>query len=331
VQGNTPVSVGFNGQISILSANGSCETITGHYAPIAASAVDRNKGVFYTGDTDGIICQWDLATVTPVKRLEPAEGNADLMYVVHTGAISGVAVVAANGRLLTVGWDDKLNTAVDSVVQPNPASLGAQPSAIAAGSQIACIVTVAGLMVIPASGKIGPMISIPYEAQAVAVTADDSTVYVGGKDCKIYVYTVSDDSLTLKHTIENGHLKPIHCLALSNDGTKLASADERDVCLWDLRADYAPLVARGKWCFHVQRVTSLAWSADDSILASGGADDSIFLWSLQHKMTRVHYPYAHRGGVVSLHFLNAMKLLSTGVDSVVNLWDVSADVKAKFG
>jgi hypothetical protein len=70
---------------------------------------------------------WPLA----LHRLEPVKGNADLMnVVVHTGAISGVAVIAANDdRLLTVGWDDKLNTSEGSVVQPNPTSLGAQPSA----------------------------------------------------------------------------------------------------------------------------------------------------------------------------------------------------------
>jgi WD40 repeat protein len=59
--------------------------------------------------------------------------------------------------------------------------------------------------------------------------------------------------------------------------------------MWDIQAGYVPLVAREKWCFHVQRLTSLSWSADDRILASG-ADDSMFLWSLQHKMTRVPYP-----------------------------------------
>jgi hypothetical protein len=42
-------------------------------------------------------------------------------------------------------------------------------------------------MVIPASGKVGLVIPIPYEAQAMAVAADDSTVYVPGEDCKLYV------------------------------------------------------------------------------------------------------------------------------------------------
>lgn len=349
---STPVSVGYNGQLSILRPGGTCETVTGHSAPVAACAVDWQAGVFYTGDTDGILCQWDLPTVSPVRRLEPSDNNnADLMYTVHAGAVAGVAVTA-NGALLSVGWDDKLYVTEGTTAKKGTvsSSLGAQPSTVAAGTNVACIVTVAGLILV-VGGTPLPIVSIPYEAQAVAVAADDATVYVGGKDCKIYIYAVrgggGGDSLTLSHTIDNGHLKPIHCLALSNDGTKLASADERDVCVWDLRSNhdgkYDALVGRGKWCFHGQRVTALAWSPCDTVLASGGADDAIYLWSLARKMTRVHYPYAHRGGLVSLHFLRqtatnknndknrGFMLLSTGVDSVVNLWDVNADVKAKFG
>jgi hypothetical protein len=58
------------------------------------------------------------------------------------------------------------------------------------------------------------------------------------------------------------------------------------------------------------------------------------------KMKRIHYPFAHRGGVVKVVFVKGTgggnsggnyKFISTGVDSVVNLWDVQADVKSKFG
>jgi len=336
LQGKIPVSVGLNGQISVFRGSGvdnDIQVVTGHYAPIDAVAVDYKNGVFYTGDTDGILCQWDLATATPEQRILPAEGNGDLMYVVHTGAVSGLAVVGGpQGTLLSVGWDDKMRVTKDGKEQLNAAnSLGAQPSAIASGTNVACIATVNGLIVVSGGGTtVGSLISIPYEASAVAVSRNDETVYVGGKDCKIYVYTVSGTDLTLKHCIENGHNKPIHALQLSHGGQKLASADEKDICVWNLW-DYSPVVARGKWCFHVQRITSLSWSPDDLILASGGADDSVYLWHIEKKMRRVHYPFAHRGGLVSVDFMkDSLKLLTVGVDSVVNLWDVAADLKAKF-
>jgi len=327
LQGTVPVSVGLNGQISVFQED-TIKVVTGHYAPIDATAIDWKNGVFYTGDTDGILCQWDLATVTPKQRIVPAEGNGGLMYIVHSGAVSGLAV--CKGSLLSTGWDDKMRvSSLEAKEQMNSASLGAQPKAIASGTNVACIVTVNGLIVV-SGGTLGDLISIPYEANAVAVAENDQTVYIGGSDGKIYIYTVSGTNLDQTGCIENGHLKPIHALKLSNGGKKLASADVKDICVWNL-LDNTPIVARGKWCFHVQRVTSLSWSPDDMVIASGGADDSIYLWHTEKKMRRVHYPFAHRGGIVSVDFMkDSLKLLTVGVDSVVNLWDVEADLKSKF-
>lgn len=345
VKGSIPVSVGFNGQISILPMPGGSnekdpvKVITGHNCPASDLTVDHKRNVFYTGDTDGILCKSDLKTCEATKRLEHPEGNSDLMYKVHGGAVSGVAVVPDSGAMLSVGWDDKLYVTNEAgIVQSNPIALGAQPSAIAAGTKVAVISTVQGLLVaIPGSSgtTIGDMVKVQYEPQTVCMTPDDKTVFVGGDDCKIHVYTINSTSLEEKHVIENGHLKPVLALALSNDGKKLASADVKDVCVFDIStSDYKPLIGRGRWCFHTQRVTCLSWSADDDVLASGGADDNIYLWSPNNKMKRIHYPYAHRGGVVGLEFVNKDKkyqFLSIGVDSVVQLWDVSNDVKEKFG
>ena len=335
VQGDIPVSVGLNGQISILPKVGtedSIQVLTGHNAPISGLAVDSENGVFYTGDSDGILCKWSLKTCKPVGRIEPAEGNQDLMSIVHSGAISGVAATA-DGNLLSIGWDDKLFvTDKDGKVNTNAISLGAQPSAVATGTKLAVIATVQGLLMFK-DGSLSCSLSTSYEAQAVCVSKDDKTVYVGGSDCNIHIYEVDDSfSLKEKHVIENGHLKPIFSLALSNDGKKLAAGDSRDVVVWNLD-NYEALVAKGRWCFHTQKVTCLSWSPDDRILASGGADDSIFLWCAEKKMKRIHYKYAHRGGLTGIAFLNNanMEFISVGMDAVVNKFSVSKDVEEKFG
>jgi WD40 repeat protein len=339
VKGEIPVSVGLNGQMCILPVVGSSDNdavkiITGHYAAVAGVAVDQTNGVFYTGDTDGILCKWDLSTCEPICRLEPAEGNPDLMYVVHGGAISGLATTAS-GSLLSVGWDDKMFvTDKQGSVGLEPVALGAQPSAITTGTDLGVIATVEGILLVK-DGKISEMIKVPYGAQAVCVSKDDKTVFVGGDDCKVHVYDVTDEGASLSEKkVIDAHLKGVHSLALSNDGTKLASGDARDVCVWDLANDYKAIIGQGRWCFHVQRITCLSWSPDDKVIASGGADDSIYLWNVEKKMTRLHYPFAHRGGLTGLHFLpqgTGLQFVSVGVDSVVNKWDVTKDVAEKFG
>lgn len=47
---------------------------------------------------------------------------------------------------------------------------------------------------------------------------------------------------------------------------------------------------------------SLTWSLDGSVITSGGNDDNIFLWCMTHKMKKVHYRFAHQGGITGLEF-----------------------------
>ncbi len=166
---------------------------------------------------------------------------------------------------------------------------------------------------------------------------DESMLYVGGDDCNIYIYSVSPSEsanpLVESHVIKGGHLKPVHSLALSHDGTKLAAGDVRDVCVYSA-TDYSTIVSKGRWCFHTQKIGCLAWSPDDSVLASGGNDDDIFLWSVQKKMRRVHYRFSHRGGVTGLRFVedkgDDMMLVSVGNDGCLNFWNPTEDVNKKL-
>jgi WD40 repeat protein len=235
---------------------------------------------------------------------------------------------------LTAGWDDAVRIVdSDGTIVEQAIALDAQPNAMASGSELSVVATVGGLVLIKDGAAVSPMITIPYSALSVCVSADDSTIYVGGEDCNIHVYSVTGSyDLEEKHVIDSAHLKPIHALALSNDQSKLASADVRDVCVWNVSENYASIIGKSRWCFHTQRITCLSWSPDDSVLASGGADDSIYLWSLAKKTKRMHYAFSHRGGVTGLAFLReGLQLVSVGADSCVNQWNVEADVAKKFG
>lgn len=319
--GDTLLAVSANGQICLL---GDTITVwTGHTAPMAAAC--HAGDYFYTADTDGVVVVWDWPTMTPKSRLAKSD-NSDLMYVLHKGAVSDLVV--ANGKLLSVGWDDFLYTTEGATVDENPQKLVGQPVAIAVGTSVACIATVNGLQLV-VDGKVGEVVATSCEANAVQVTSNDLTVYVGGKDCKIYVYNISGESLEQTGVLE-GHRKCIHSLSLSNSEKFLASGDEKDICVWDLEAKKT-VVSPGQWCFHGQRITSLAWTPDDLYLVSGGADDSIYVWNPKRKMKRLHFPFAHRGGIVHLEVRNKYELISAGVDSVVQVWNLEADIQAKFG
>jgi len=332
--GTVPVSVSTNNQLAILPMPGDgkdMEIITGHNAPIGAVAFDYDGGVFYTGDSDGILCRWDFKNIKAMERIVPAD-NKDLAYRVHGGAINGMTILK-DSTLLSVGWDDKGCYTKGSELQDDTLSITAQPTAISTGTNLTAIATVKGVMLLENGKQVSSgLISVSYDANCICVSKDDKTVYVGGNDCKIYVYDVVGGNLQEKKVISDGHLKPLWSLALSNDGTKLAAADVRDVCVYNL-SDYNPIVGKSKWCFHLQKITSIAWSPDDKVIATGGMDDSIYLWCSEKKMRKIHYQFAHRGGVTALTFrkdVDGMVLVSAGLDSCVVQWDVTKDAKAKF-
>lgn len=305
----------------------------------------------YTADTDGVIVQWNGNTGKPNGRVSVIdEVDTDILGKVHGGAtISSLAFCQTDdaeeddgkGTLFSAGWDDHLRiTRGTHCVDKLP--LEAQPNALSTGTALTVVMTVEGLLLVQHRKIISQLFRLPYRATAICLSRDDSTLYVGGDDGNIYVYSVhySDavNPLVETHVLRQSHGQPVQSLRLSNDGTKLASSDVRDICIHSTD-DYSPIVSKGRWCFHTQSIRCLAWSPDDTLLASGGNDDDIFLWSWEKKMKRMQYRFAHRGGVTGLEFVGRRNdpsgrgewiLVSTGNDGCLNWWNVEEDVRKKF-
>lgn len=332
VQGDIPVAVGLNGHIAIL--HDKIEFLTGHQAPISCMSIDEERSIMYTGDSDGVIVQWDVSTGNAINI--QGDHNMDngfdgtLMNKVHQGAITGVS--AKDGKLLSTGWDDKLRF-TESCTMKLALDLQAQPNAIATGRSISAIMTVNGIVLVKDNQIISQVIDLPYEAVSICMSRDDSKLYVGGRDNIIHVYSVDGNCLNETHQMSGVHQQPVYSIALSNDGKMLASADVRDVIVWNIDCNYETIVGKSRWCFHKQRINALTWSHDDNFLASGSNDDSIFVWCLKKKTTRIEYAFAHRGGVTGLRFINHSDgyiLMSVGADACVNQWDLTDDIRNKF-
>lgn len=306
--------------------------------------VSNHSNIMYTGDSNGVICQWDTSTNSTIGRVQPISKDDiadDRLHKVHAGTISSM-VLMEDDTLLSVGWDDLLRITKGQQEHATPIALPSQPNALSKGTHVVVIMTVDGLLLYTNNHTLSDLIPLEYQPTSICVSKDDTTLYVGNTNGSIYVYALTNDNdndnaeavvnnVQLKHTMSNVHRNiAVTALQLSNDNTKLASADTRDICVWDV-ASYESIIGKGRWCFHTQRIACITWSKDDTILATGSNDDSIYVWSLKKKSKRVHYPFSHRGGISGLEFLKGdFVLQSVGADACVNQWDMTDDILNKF-
>jgi WD40 repeat protein len=176
VQGDVPVTVGLNGHISMLpkppmleSGNDTLEILTGHNAPIAGLAIGVN-GVMYTGDTDGVVCEWSLATNKAIQRIQPSD-STDMIGKMHGEAVISCLSCNSSGSLLTAGWDDMLRVVSNKVVA-DAIALEAQPNAMSSGSQLTAILTVSGIVLVKGGSIVSPgLLRLGFSALSVCKIA----------------------------------------------------------------------------------------------------------------------------------------------------------------
>src|SRR5262249_20081469 len=103
----------------------------------------------------------------------------------------------------------------------------------------------------------------------------------------------------------------VQALAWSPGGKRLAVGVE-NACLVFARAEahpHAPVLGPALAQLPVNRLGSVAWSADGAVLALGGADGSVRLWNPEGR-TVATLPERHQGEVVCLAFSPDSRVLA---------------------
>jgi WD40 repeat protein len=313
-QGDELLSINLGGDINYLDqANPSKpkRVLKGHNKFITALTHDRKTNTLYTASYDAAIIGWDVAT----GETSAFSGKG------HTNQVGRLKL--QGGNLVSAAMDDtvRITNLANKSYTGEVAKFDTAPADIAVGVQdnTLVIAVVTDAIIVLRNGQVAHKLVTKYQPSAVALSNDEKTVAVGGKDNNIHLYTLSGNNLT-EGKVLNGHRGALSSLTYSPDGKFLASADlNRDIFVWDLASQSIKISG---WQFHSARVNSLSWTDDSQHLASGALDGAIYVWSVQDPLKRVTVKNAHFNGVNSVLWLDANTLASAGQDCTAKTWTV---------
>jgi len=313
-QGNNLISINLNGDLTYLdvdSPNKPKRVVKGHNKSITALAVDSSSNSFYSGSYDALLLKWDVNS----GANEGFKGKG------HTNQINRLHI--QGGNIVSCAMDDTVRiTPLNSKEFGSAIAVDAPPADIAVGLKDQKLIVAAtnSTVVVIRDGKAVNKQAVKYQPTSIALSADETTVAVGGKDNNIYLYSLSGDKLT-ETSVLKAHRGPLSNVAFSPDGRHLASADHnREVIIWDAVKKEVKI---NGWVFHTGRINSVAWSADSKHVVTGSLDSAIYVWDVENTGKRVFIKDAHQGGVNVVAFLDNNTVISGGQDCNIKSWTLN--------
>ena len=180
------------------------------------------------------------------------------------------------------------------------------------------------------SGQAETVLEVPGGAalKSASLAGDGSAIAAVAEDGMVHLWGLSASGRTGELLQSIGPLKDTGgAVALSSDGTLIATGDGANIQIWDARTGepaqrltgyWEDEAEKENWLGHDQDVTALAFSPDGAILASGSADKTILFWELESREVQ---------GIGEGHFAAITKLVFDQPGNTV--LSGSADNKAK--
>ena len=196
----------------------------------------------------------------------------------HSNQINGIQVVG--DHVYTCGIDDSLRKiSLESKQYTDFAlKLPSQPKGLTAFNTnilIACI----NEIVLVDKDRISSKTNINFEPSSIQIHSDHNEFAIGSLSTnKVYIYKTDTNTVTLKKELD--HLGPVTDCHYSPNGKYLVACDGHRKVVVYTYPEYK-LAHDQEWGFHNAKVNCIAWSPDSSMVASGGLDTNIIIWSLR--------------------------------------------------
>ena len=160
---------------------------------------------------------------------------------------------------------------------------------------------------------------------AADLSADFRWLVLGNSKKMVKIFDTTTGKMV--HRIKK-HTDWITSVSFCNGSDMVATGDRAGgVYIWE--------AAKGAIVLNLQehkvRINDLAWRFDDQVIASGAEDGTLVVWSLKDGFpvlnVRAHFQkkqtsrYSRNTGILSVNFLKDGKLLTSGRDQFVKVWN----------
>ncbi|MEO8600958.1 MAG: AAA family ATPase [bacterium] len=288
--------------------------LKGHTGPITAVEYSARGRFVATASTDGTAIVWEASTGEPIARLAGHDSAVRGLafsaedHLLATGADDGVRLWASDDAGRPMRHDDAVNAAVfsdDGQYLLTASSDGAARAWNAVGELIATITP-------------PPLASGPAALRYVAMDRQGRWLATGDDGSTVAIW----DARSCAHIAEVSCAagETLRFVTFAHDGALLIAASDGMLQRWRA-ADWAhegPDVDLGA-------LTTAAISPqDDALVAAGGSDGAVRLWSLGPTATSRSLAGAN-GRVNDLAFSDDGRLLiASAADGGAHIWDVAS-------
>ncbi|KAK0458981.1 WD40 repeat-like protein [Desarmillaria tabescens] len=313
------VSLSLGGDLNVFDprvGDKSTKTITAPQKAITAIS-PSSAGTFLAGSADGHVLSYSIASAESI----PLKGEG------HSNFVTALATSSADGKVFSVGFDDRVREIASDGKKFTPTSLStaSQPKGIAVAEDSSVFVAEVNTVEVIRSNQ--KVFEITPKSAPTAVAASGNLVAVGGEQ-KVVLYEWDGRSLKEGGLLE-GNKGVISALSFSLDGKYLASGDSSGrIALFNVTEKK---LLTSRWSFHSARVNSLSWTADSKHCASGSLDTHVYIWSVEKPMKNIALKNVGPGGVSAVLWVESGdgkigKLVSAGADACVRVWEIKFHV-----
>ncbi len=268
---------------------GTRRIVTVHENVVFTAAYSPDGTQAISGDLDGKIILWDVATGQKVREYGPDDGDTDAVEG-HTRLVRSVAFSPDGKTFLSGAADSRMILWDVETGEPLRVFGPDDPDTEAVEGHARAVRTVL------------------YAGDGRAVSASD--------DWTLALWDLNTGEMIRQF---EGHQERVRGAAISPDGTMIASAAyDNLVKLWDIETGAEIKSFEG----HDNQATAVAFSPDGTMLLSGSADRTLRLWDIESG-TEIRQMQGHSTWVKSVAFRSDGRVaLSSSDDATVRLWNV---------